>query len=71
MKMAKRIENLPPYLFVEITKKIADKLLTMDHNKKIDFLQLYIDNLKKKPKLTAAQKKALNKMLLSIIRELL
>ena len=25
MKMAKRIENLPPYLFVEITKKIAEK----------------------------------------------
>ena len=25
MKVAKRIENLPPYLFVEITKKIAAK----------------------------------------------
>ncbi|MDD5038285.1 MAG: LL-diaminopimelate aminotransferase [Dehalococcoidales bacterium] len=25
MKFAKRIENLPPYLFVEITKKIAEK----------------------------------------------
>ncbi|MFC1991440.1 LL-diaminopimelate aminotransferase [Chloroflexota bacterium] len=25
MKLAKRIENLPPYLFVEITKKIAEK----------------------------------------------
>ena len=25
MKMAKRIENLPPYLFVEITKKINEK----------------------------------------------
>ena len=25
MKMARRIENLPPYLFVEIIKKIADK----------------------------------------------
>jgi LL-diaminopimelate aminotransferase len=25
MRMAKRIENLPPYLFVEITKKIAEK----------------------------------------------
>jgi len=25
MKMAKRIENLPPYLFVEISKKIAEK----------------------------------------------
>ena len=25
MKMAKRIEKLPPYLFVEITKKIAEK----------------------------------------------
>lgn len=25
MKMAKRIENLPPYLFVEIAKKIAEK----------------------------------------------
>ncbi|MDO8688288.1 MAG: LL-diaminopimelate aminotransferase, partial [Dehalococcoidales bacterium] len=25
MKLAKRIENLPPYLFVEITKKIAQK----------------------------------------------
>ncbi len=25
MKMAKRIENLPPYLFVEITRKIAEK----------------------------------------------
>ncbi len=25
MRMARRIENLPPYLFVEITKKIAEK----------------------------------------------
>ncbi|MEE8414049.1 MAG: LL-diaminopimelate aminotransferase [Dehalococcoidales bacterium] len=25
MKLAKRIENLPPYLFVEITRKIAEK----------------------------------------------
>ena len=25
MKMARRIENLPPYLFVEITRKIAEK----------------------------------------------
>src|SRR3990172_11766188 len=25
MKVAQRIENLPPYLFVEITKKIAEK----------------------------------------------
>ncbi|MBN2238754.1 MAG: LL-diaminopimelate aminotransferase [Dehalococcoidales bacterium] len=25
MKLAKRVENLPPYLFVEITKKIAEK----------------------------------------------
>ncbi len=25
MRLAKRIENLPPYLFVEITKKIAEK----------------------------------------------
>ena len=25
MKVARRIENLPPYLFVEITKKIAAK----------------------------------------------
>ncbi len=25
MKMSRRIENLPPYLFVEITKKIAEK----------------------------------------------
>jgi len=25
MKLARRIENLPPYLFVEITKKIAEK----------------------------------------------
>ena len=25
MRMARRIENLPPYLFVEISKKIADK----------------------------------------------
>ena len=25
MRMARRIENLPPYLFVEISKKIAEK----------------------------------------------
>src|SRR4030067_2671650 len=25
MKIAKRVENLPPYLFVEISKKIAEK----------------------------------------------
>ena len=25
MRVAKRLENLPPYLFVEITKKIAEK----------------------------------------------
>ena len=25
MKLSKRIENLPPYLFVEITRKIAEK----------------------------------------------
>ena len=25
MKIARRVENLPPYLFVEITKKIAEK----------------------------------------------
>ncbi len=25
MRMARRIENLPPYLFVEINKKIAEK----------------------------------------------
>ena len=25
MKLAKRVENLPPYLFVEISKKIAEK----------------------------------------------
>ncbi len=25
MKMARRIESLPPYLFVEISKKIAEK----------------------------------------------
>ena len=25
MRMSKRVENLPPYLFVEITKKIAEK----------------------------------------------
>ena len=25
MKMAKRVENLPPYLFVEISRKIAEK----------------------------------------------
>ena len=25
MKIAKRVENLPPYLFVEISKRIAEK----------------------------------------------
>ncbi len=25
MKIARRVENLPPYLFVEISKKIAEK----------------------------------------------
>ena len=25
MKMSRRVEHLPPYLFVEITKKIAEK----------------------------------------------
>ena len=27
MRMSKRVENLPPYLFVGITRKIAEKKL--------------------------------------------